>query len=95
MCTDRQYLTRVHKINVLRAQAKELEAQAKALEDSVKESLGDATEYTTADGKLSFSWPCITRRSLDTTRLKAEQPQVYGDYLKESTYRGALTWKEA
>lgn len=95
MCTDRQYLTRIHKLNVLRAQIKDLEAQAQALEDSVKESLGDATEYTTADGRLTFNWPIITRHSVDTKRLKAEAPQVYSEYLRETTYRGALTWKEA
>lgn len=94
MCTDRQYLTRVHKLEVLKNQIAELEAQAKAVEDSIKESLGEAEKYTTQDGRLSFSWPVITRHSVDSKRLKAEAPEVYSQYLKESSYRGALTWKE-
>lgn len=94
MCTDRQYLTRVHKLEVLKAQIEELQAQQKALEDSIKESLGEAEKYTTQDGRLSFSWPVITRRSVDSKRLKEEAPEVYSQYLKESSYRGALTWKE-
>lgn len=95
MCTDRQLVLKVHQLAELRALAKEVNDRMKVLEDDIKDTMGDAETYKTKNNKLKCFCPWRTRHSLDSQRLKAEAPDVYSQYTKETRYRGQLTWKEA
>lgn len=72
----------------VKAQIKPLEDEKKALEQSLKEALGTAPTGEYGLYKVSYKNSVSTR--LDTVRLKAEQPQIYEAYAKESTSRRFL-----
>jgi predicted phage-related endonuclease len=38
-------------------------------------------------GDRRITWKSISKSSVDTKRLKAEQPEVYTSYLTQSQYR--------
>jgi putative phage-type endonuclease len=69
------------------ARLKDLEAVRKGLEFSVKEHLGDAATLVGTDGKPLATWKSQSANRLDQTRLKAEDPDVYGRYTTTSTSR--------
>lgn len=64
----------------LQTQIKDLERQYDALKQELQLALGEA-EQGRAQGYV-VEWKNQVRRSLDTKRLKAEQPEVYEQYLK-------------
>lgn len=70
----------------VREQKSDLKEKETALKNELKASLGDA-ERLVCRGETLVSWKTHSRRSLDRTRLREEQPEVYSDYLTESSYR--------
>ena len=62
-----------------------LEERLKAAEAMLKACLGEREELTVDGVKIRWT-PYISKR-LDTARLKEEQPEVYGAYLKETQGR--------
>jgi predicted phage-related endonuclease len=38
-------------------------------------------------GDRQVTWKQITKTSFDSKRLKAEKPEIYGNYVVESQYR--------
>jgi predicted phage-related endonuclease len=69
----------------LKQQIRALTDQLEAVEGRLKEAMGDATEAR-VDGVIVRYQP-IDRRILDTTRLKAELPDITEMYTKIITAR--------
>ncbi len=70
------------------AQIKPLEQTAGELELQVKTFMGENAEVLVdREGKPLSTWKTQTANRLDSTRLKAEQPELYAAYLKASTSR--------
>lgn len=66
----------------LKAQIEEMNARIKELEASIEEEIGTGTFHCNG-----FSVSCLDKETtrFDTTRFKAEQPEVYAEYCKTST----------
>lgn len=69
----------------LKEQIRELEQETKALENSLKLKIGD-NEAGYIDNFL-VNWRGYSRTSIDSKKLKEEQPEIYDKYLKKSKYR--------
>ena len=69
----------------LKEQIRELEQETKALENSLKLKIGD-NEVGYIDNFL-VNWRGYLRTSIDSEKLKEEQPEIYDKYLKKSKYR--------
>ena len=69
----------------LKEQIKELKQETKALENSLKLKIGD-NEVGYIDNFL-VNWRGYLRTSIDSEKLKEEQPEIYDKYLKKSKYR--------
>lgn len=65
----------------LKAQIEEMTARIKELEASIEEEIGTGTFHCNG-----FSISCLDKETtrFDTTRFKAEQPEVYAEYCKTS-----------
>lgn len=66
-------------------QIKELEKEKRGHQNKLKELLGDNELGQTYNYKAT--WKPQTRKSVDTKRLKEEQPKIYEQYMKESKSR--------
>ncbi|MCC8162238.1 MAG: YqaJ viral recombinase family protein [Lachnospiraceae bacterium] len=66
-------------------QMKELETAKNAAANQLKSYLKEAEIGTVGDRKVV--WKSISKTSVDTKRLKSEQPDIYADYLTQSSYR--------
>lgn len=66
----------------LKAQIEEMTARIKELEASIEEEIGTGTFHCNG-----YSVSCLDKETtrFDTTRFKAEQPEVYAEYCKTST----------
>ena len=66
----------------LKAQIEEMTARIKELEASIEEEIGTGTFHCNG-----FSVSCLDKETtrFDTTRFKAEKPEVYAEYCKTST----------
>jgi predicted phage-related endonuclease len=69
----------------LKQQIRALTDQLEAVEGRLKDAMGEATEAR-VDGVIVRYQP-IERRIVDTTRLKAERPDIAEMYTKISTSR--------
>ena len=76
------------RLSVLRTRLKEQEQEVTQLENCIKSTMGDAElAYLPGDERPSFTWKNQSRMTLDTKRLKAELPEVYERYARETTSR--------
>lgn len=64
------------------AQKKELKAREKALKQKLQTALDGNTDGLTVDWHISYK-PQV-KHSVDSKRLKAERPDIYSEYLKET-----------
>lgn len=73
-----------------RAEIKELEVkletERKQIEQEIKTEMKDA-EVADIAGAYKVTWKSLTRNTIDSKRLKEEQPYIYQSYLKSSTSR--------
>ena len=67
------------------SQIKEGEYDKAEAENKLKEIVGDAQHFFS--GECQLTWKNVTRNTLDSKRLKAEEPDVYDKYVKSSTSR--------
>lgn len=67
------------------AEIKKLETEKNAAANLLKSYLKEAE--TGIVGERKITWKEIFKSSLDTKRLKSEKPDVYTDYLTQSSYR--------
>jgi len=82
---DSKYKEKIEEYLNLKEQIKELEQEQKALENSLKLKIGD-NEAGYIDNFL-VNWKGYSRTSIDSKKLKEEQPEIYYKYLKKSKYR--------
>jgi predicted phage-related endonuclease len=69
------------------ARIKALEGQRTALEVAIKGHIGEAATLTDINGKTLATWKTQAATRLDTTRLKAEAPDLYAKFATTSTTR--------
>lgn len=62
-----------------------LEAEKNAIDQKLKLYMKDS-EYAVND-RYRISWSGVKKSSIDSKRLKEEQPDIYSKYLKSSEYR--------
>lgn len=67
------------------AEIKKLETEKNAVANQLKSYLKEAE--TGIVGERKITWKEIFKSSLDTKRLKSEKPEIYTDYLTQSSYR--------
>lgn len=67
------------------AEIKKLETEKNAVANLLKSYLKEAEIGIVGERKIT--WKEIFKSSLDTKRLKSEKPEVYTDYLTQSSYR--------
>lgn len=82
---DEQANTLIEAIESLKAEKKSLESQLKEYENKLKMQLESASEGYTERFKVTYK--SQTRNTIDSKRLKAEAPEVYEEYVKESNAR--------
>lgn len=66
-------------------QLKELETAKNAVGNQLKSYLKEAEVGTVGDRKIT--WKSVSKSTVDTKRLKSEQPDIYTSYLTQSHYR--------
>lgn len=66
-------------------QLKELEEVKDSLGNQLKQYLGENEVGIIDDHRVS--WKAVSRMGIDTKRLKAEKPEIYSAYIKDSSYR--------
>lgn len=64
---------------------KELEAEKKSIENTIKENMKDLEEVYIDNRKITYK--AQTRISIDTKLLKQDHPQLIESYIKTSTYK--------
>jgi putative phage-type endonuclease len=70
----------------VREKKSELKEQETELKNLLKEELGEA-ERLVYGGRTLVSWKSYSRQRLDSTKLREEKPDIYANYLTESSYR--------
>lgn len=70
---------------VLERDIKLLETRKKEIDNNIKNELKEADTGIT--DKFTITWKPIVTSRVDTKRLKAEHPEIYTKFLKESSYR--------
>lgn len=76
---------RLARRNEIGEQLKLLEQEQKQIDQEVKMYMG-SHETAICEG-FKVSWQSVTSSRLDTKRIKVEQPELYQEYLTESTSR--------
>ena len=77
--------TELTRYDVINSYIKELEAEKKYIEDYFKIQIGDYETAYIGDRKLTFKNQ--SRNTIDTQRLKIEQPEIAKEYTKTNTSR--------
>jgi putative phage-type endonuclease len=67
------------------AQEKDIEGQINEIENKLKQML-ETNESGLCDG-YKISWKSQSRSGVDSKKLKAEQPEIYKQYVKETSFR--------
>lgn len=83
MCyTLKQYENRLRKLDDLKAQQKVLEESIKALENDIKNDMGENSQVEGNGFKITFT-TYITHR-FDSTAFKKEHSKLYDQFQKEA-----------
>ena len=86
MCkANSDIITKVQDLMELRRMAEELQAEIDALQEAVKDFMGN--EETMIAGAFKVSYKNVTSSRLDSTALKRELPDVAARYTKQTTIR--------
>ena len=85
--TDRQLENRIRKMQELEAQQKELDAQIAAITDEIKADLESKGEQEHKTPNFVIRWKEIISSRIDSKSLKADLPDVYARYCRESASR--------
>ena len=86
--TERQIENRIKKLQAIEAQQKELEQQAEALKAEIKADLEEKglQELKTKNGFI-IRWKEIISSRLDGKALKASFPDIYSQFVKQTSSR--------
>lgn len=92
MCyTDRQYDSRIKKIIELEAIKADLQKQIDAIEQDIKDDMGDNDAVVTKH--YAIMWQPIVSHRFDTKAFKAVHEKLYNSFLKVSESR-RFTYKK-
>ncbi len=69
----------------LSEELKKMEEAKNAAANQLKSYLKEAEAGTVGGQKVT--WKLVSKNTVDTKRLKSEQPEVYSSFLKDSSYR--------
>ena len=75
----------IERINTIKTLTKELEAEKKLLEQTIKKDMAENEKAVTQN--YFITWKPQTTRRIDTKRLKEEDPDLYEKYSKITTSR--------
>jgi putative phage-type endonuclease len=84
---DAAALAAADALRELKAQLDALGLQKSALEDLLKATIADGEGLITPDGRPLATWKPQTTRRLDTSRLRADHPELYDEYSTETSSR--------
>lgn len=76
-----------YRLAAFKAQAKDVDAQIEAEELAIKAAMGEATTLMGPDGRTLATWKTQQARRFDSATFKAERPEEYAAYTKETTSR--------
>lgn len=83
--TDPSWEQKLQQLEALRIHKAGIEKEEKMLKSQIKETMGDFSAIEA--GEMAASVSISTRRSLDTTRLKEECPELVERYMKEASIK--------
>lgn len=83
---DTETLTAYNELKALKEQAKALDAQITAREDLLKTKIGIHSTMQT-NGSPLFTWKSQSSNRFDSTRFKAEHPDMHKQYTKTTASR--------
>ncbi len=85
--TERMLKNRIEKLDAIAAQQKALEEQAEAIRNEIKADMEEkGVDEISAFGRIA-RWKEVISNRLDSKALKAELPDVYGQFCKASASR--------
>lgn len=76
---------RVKELQELKHMREELEAEINAIEDEIKQSMGE--EETLLAGAFKVIWKTVTSSRFDSTRFKKDHAELAAAYMKQTTVR--------
>ncbi len=85
--TERMIENRIRKLQAVEAQQKELEVQAEALRTELKADLEEKGLDELQTANFVIRWKEIASSRLDSKALKASFPDIYGQFIKQSSCR--------
>lgn len=69
----------------VRSMIAELEAEAEALADKIKQAMTERGEETLQGDGWKASWKNVTSSRFDSKAFKADNPDLYAQYSKQTT----------
>lgn len=79
--------SKVQELRELRRMAEELAAEIDGLQDAIKQHTDAAGVDTLAGLDYKITYKAVTSSRLDSKALKADQPELYAKYTKQTTAR--------
>ena len=76
---------RIKELQELKHMREELEAEINAIEDEIKQSMGE--EETLLAGAFKVIWKNVTSSRFDSTRFKKDHAELAAAYMKQTTVR--------
>lgn len=76
---------KARELRQLQALIEEAQAEAEAIKDAIKASMGDCEAIQA--GEYKITWKAVTSSRIDTTALKKAMPDVAERFTKETTSR--------
>lgn len=86
----------IEKIAAIEIQKKQLDAAENQMRDVLKAAMEThgVKSFTSTDGTVAFTYvPATTRTTVDSKRLKAEKPDLFAEYSKESNVAASVRIK--
>lgn len=83
--TNQEFTAHVTELQELKKMQEELNAEIDALQDTIKQAMGDKEMIIAGAWKITYK-PVTTTR-IDTTTLKKDLPDIAAQYSKTSTSR--------
>ena len=76
---------RIKELQELKHMREELEAEINAIEDEIKQSMGE--EETLLAGAFKVIWKNVTSSRFDSNRFKKDHAELAAAYMKQTTVR--------
>ncbi|WP_435645721.1 hypothetical protein [Butyricicoccus porcorum] len=77
--------SKVAELRELQSMISELQAEAEAIKDTIKGVMIDRGEETISGNGWKASWKNVNSSRFDSKRFKAECPDLYAEYIKQTT----------